>query len=985
MRRSRVPVGREAVFPEMDEEGIIQQQCCTDCTLTRSMFFSGIAQRAAVVAALAGLILASFGPHRLSCQQTSALAPLPAAEPQVSALPLPEDRGQAALEQTLKRLSTTASVMMIVAHPDDEDGALLTYLSRGLGVRATLLTLTRGEGGQNAMSVESYDALGIIRTNELLRAGEFYGAKQLWGTEADFGFSKTQEEAFAKWGHDRVLYDAVLAVRRERPQVIVSTFVGGITDGHGHHQVSGEVAQEVFKAAADPKVFPEQLKDGLEPWQPLAVYSMTPFAPVTEKGMFDYATGKWAPAKFHNYVTGEWITGVPSTDVKLPVGTLDPTLGRSYVQIAREGWGEQKSQNGGSNPTLSGPATASYHLWAAAPTAQIDSNVSTTGSDLFHNSRVQIDTSIAGLAHLSKSPAPQWLSSGLQHIDAGIKQLESKCPCHAGLPVARGVAPIYRETLALREKVAASNLDPAARSGLLLELDAKIAQFQSALKELLGLDFIAFRTNDSTIQTGGFRGGSADETPNSVSPGEEFLVRIHTSTASPEVRVMLSGFESETSEPWKHGEPVSTGGNPPASGDAVFSLRVPESAEPTQPFFTRPSTEQPYYDIVRGEWRERSFAPYPLSAWVEFSFDDLPIRISKVVQTLKRITGPGGIYEPLVVTPAIGVIVDPDTRILPLDGSALPVKVTVHTQSAAEGTVELKLPAGWHSEPPEAKFYRKSAGDTDPVLFSVTPAAAESGAYSIKAVAHFHSRDYETGWHSVGYAGLRPYNQYKTGELKTRKIDVKLAPGLRIGYVMGTGDLVPESIEGMGVIPHLLTTAELTSGDLSAFNVIVIGIRAYSVRPELAHAQPRLDEFVRQGGTIIVQYQSGSFPAPVPITTGRMERVVDEQAPVKLLDPANSLLASPNQITAADFNGWVEERGHSFIEKWDSGYTALTETADPGQDPQRGGLLVTHPGKGTYIYVAYALYRQLPELVPGSYRILANLLSAGSTAPANSK
>ena len=303
-----------------------------------------------------------------------------ASEPHLVALPLPEDRGEAKLEQTLKQLGTTASIMMIVAHPDDEDGALLTYLSRGLGVRATLFTLTRGEGGQNAMSAELYDALGLIRTNELLKADQYYGAKQLWGTEVDFGFSKTQEESFQKWGHDRVLYDAVLAVRSERPQVIVSTFVGGITDGHGQHQVSGEIAQEVFKAAADPNVFPEQLKPvsegglGLQPWQPLAVYSMTPFAPVTDKGMFDYATGKWAPAKFKNYVTGEVTTTSPSTDVKLPVGTLDATLGRSYAQIAREGWGEQKSQNGGANPSLSGPATASYHLWAVAPVAQATSS-----------------------------------------------------------------------------------------------------------------------------------------------------------------------------------------------------------------------------------------------------------------------------------------------------------------------------------------------------------------------------------------------------------------------------------------------------------------------------------------------------------------------------------------------------------------------------------------------------------------------------------
>jgi hypothetical protein len=226
---------------------------------------------------------------------------------------------------------------------------------------------------------------------------------------------------------------------------------------------------------------------------------------------------------------------------------------------------------------------------------------------------------------------------------------------------------------------------------------------------------------------------------------------------------------------------------------------------------------------------------------------------------------------------------------------------------------------------------------------------------------------------------LRPYNQYQFAQLQTRKVDVKLAVGLRVGYVMGSGDTVPEALEGLGVQAHLLTDAELDSSDLSAWNVIVIGIRAYSARPALNAAQPRLNEFVRNGGTLIVQYQSASFPAPLPLSLGRSpERVVDEATPVKLLEPGNALLASPNAISQADFDGWVEERGHSFAESWDSGFAALTETADAGQDPQRGGLLVAHPGKGTYIYVSYALYRQLPELVPGSYRLLANLLSASS-------
>jgi LmbE family N-acetylglucosaminyl deacetylase len=943
--------------------------------------------------ALTGVLFSGLSSIQLPSQQVaeaSQKGALPPSEPRTYALPLPEDRGTAAVVQALRRLTTTASVMEIVAHPDDEDGALLTYLSRGQGVRTILYTLTRGEGGQNAMSADTYDALGVMRTQELLKAGEYYGAKQVWGTQADFGFSKTQEEAFARWGHERVLYDAVLAVRRERPQVIIATFIGAVSDGHGQHQVSGEIAQEVLKAAGDPKVFPEQLKDGLEPWQPLAVYSMVPFAPVTDKGVFDYATGKWAPAKFRNYVTGEWITGEPTTDVTIQVGTWDPVLGRGYVQIARQGWGEQKSQNGGANPTLSGPGTARYHLVAVWPGAAAADSASEKSkqpdADLFHNRRVNLDTSISGLARLA--PGAAWLAHDLAHIESGMDEFSKACPCKSNLETAHRLAQVYRQTIALREKVSAETLGAQAKSSLLFELDAKIQEFQSALENLLGLELEAFRTSESTVQSGGFRGNSADETPRSVSPGEDFKVRVHVSGLSPDVHLVKTWFESPANEGWKAGVRPGADGknsaeaNSAVSGsvsDAIFAMKAPDDAHPTQPFFTRPSIEQPYYDISRPEWRLRSFAPYPLAAWAEFTFDGVPIRLGEVVQTLQRATGHGGFYEPLVVTPAIGVRVDPETHILPVDGSALPVHVTVHTQGTAEGTVSLKIPEGWRAEPPEAHFKRAAAGDTEPILFSVTPSAVQSGAYNLEAVARSDGHTYESGWQSVGYPGSLPYDIYKAAQLKTRKIDVKLAPGLRIGYVMGTGDLVPEAIEELGAEPRLLSDSDLSTGDLSAWNVIVIGIRAYSNRPVLTAAQPRLDEFVRNGGTLIVQYQSANFPAPLPLSmNGRMpERVVDEQSAVKLVAPADPLLKQPNAITAADFDGWVEERGHSFLDTWDPAYTPLTETADAGQDPQRGGLLVAHPGKGTYVYVAYALYRQLPELVPGAYRLLANLLSAG--------
>jgi LmbE family N-acetylglucosaminyl deacetylase len=907
------------------------------------------------------------------------LAEVPLPEPQSEAAPLPEDRGQADLEQTLKRLGTTASVLMIVAHPDDEDGALLTYLARGLGVRATLLTLTRGEGGQNAMSAEEYDALGLIRTNELLKADEYYGVTQLWGTEADFGFSKTQQESFDKWGHDRVLYDAVLAVRMVRPQVIVSTFVGGVSDGHGHHQVSGEIAQEAFKAAGDPNVFPEQLKNGLQPWQPLAVYARLPFAPVTDRGIFDYATGKWAPAKFHNYVTGEW-TETLSSDASMPDGSWDPVLGRSYVQIAREGWGMQKSQYGGASPALAGPDSTDYHLWAVIPKSATPEDYSGPlfSGGIFDNPRVLIDTSLAGLAHLAGGEPPAWLTDSLTKIQGDLGAYKRDCRNEYGVAGAHKLVPIYAETLDLYARIKASDLDAEAKAGLELELGAKIGQFQRALADLLGLDMLAFATRSGGGQSGGSgRGATADETPRSVAPGEEFEVRVHAYSATGEARLLKTWFESETSEAWTHGErsPAQASAN---VTDAVFHLRVPEDSAPTQPYFTRPTTEQSVYDVSDENLRLQSFAPWPLAAWVEFIFDGVPIRLGKVVQTLERVTGTGGVYEPLVVTPKIGVSVEPQARVLPLDGSVLPVDVTVHAQGATEGTVTLELPQGWRCDPAERAFHFKGAGDSMPLSFSVIAPNVGPGAYTIRAIAHAGGHDYSVGWHNVSYPGLRPYNQYKPATLRTRKIDVKVAPGLRIGYIMGTGDTVPDAIAALGVAPHLVSDDELASGNLSQWNVLVVGIRAYSSRPALAQAQPRLEEFVRQGGTLVVQYQSGNFPAPLLLAMGRTpERVVDERARVKLFDSSSPLLSWPNQITDADFNGWFEERGHGFLDSWDPGYTALTETADPGQDPQRGGLLITHPGKGTYIYVAYALYRQFPELVPGSYRLLANLLSAG--------
>jgi LmbE family N-acetylglucosaminyl deacetylase len=908
-----------------------------------------------------------------------------AGEPREVAQPIAEDRGAAAMTQALRHLSTWASMMMIVAHPDDEDGAMMTYEGRGQGVRTSQLTLTRGEGGQNAITADIYDELGVIRTNELLRADQFYGVHQYWGTEADFGFSKTREEALAQWGHDRVLYDAVLAIRRERPLVLVATFAGAVSDGHGQHQVSAQIEQEAYKAAGDPKVFPDQFALGLRPWSPRAVFCRMPFASIGPKGIFDYATGKYAPVRFENYVTGKISTTALSEDVKIPAGSYDPVIGLGYGQIAREGWGEQKSQNGGGNPTLSGSSESEYHRWATT-VASINNAPHKVEPSFFSG----IDATIPGLASLvaeDGKPAPDWLASSLKEIAASVADAET----HYDLTHPERIAPIlktgYQKTITLRERVAASDLQKDGRDDLVAELRIKERQFQDALALALGLDLQVYTTRQSNAPQSPF-GPSLEETSRSVSPGDALEVRIHTGNATREATLDRVWLQSADGKSWAEEKTTHLHPNSDITSETTIQARVPGDEKPTEPYFTRPTVEQPYYDLSNPAWRGRSFAPYPLSGWAEFHYQGVPILLGETVQTMQRVPGIGGIFEPLIVTPRIGIKVTPEAQILPPDGSALSVRVTVHSEGPAEGKVRLQLPEGWTATPAEAPFHRKVYGDTEPIVFSVQAptsmeAAEKAKSFVLSAQAESNGRTYTSGWQRVGYAGLRPYNVYHRAESHARAIDVSVAPNLRVAYVMGTGDTVPQAIEGLGIRPHLLTSAELFSSDLSLWDTIVIGIRAYSNRPELGMIESRLESYVENGGTLIVQYQSNTFPAPYPLSMGRIpERVVEEKAPVKILAPNDPLMTTPNQITTHDFDGWVEERGHSFLDSWDSAYTPLTETADEDQAPQRGGLIVAHPGKGTYVYIAYALYRQLPELVPGSYRLLANLLSAGKSATA---
>jgi LmbE family N-acetylglucosaminyl deacetylase len=895
--------------------------------------------------------------------------------PSVVVRDIPANEGAAALWQSLVKLRTRASLMLIVAHPDDEDGGMLTYEARGQGAHVAMLTLTRGEGGQNLMSGDFDGALGLVRTQELLAAGRYMGIDQMWGTEVDFGFSKTKEESFANWGHDRVLYDAVRAVRLYRPLVVTAVFQGGITDGHGQHQVSGEMAQEVFQKAGDPKVFPDQIAAGLMPWSPLKVYARTPVFSVSSKGMFDYATGKYTPARFYNYVTKEWSTESPKANVTIPEGDYSPVLGMSYLQFARLGLGLQKTQNGGMGVPAAGKFDVAYHRYGSR----------VTSGEKEKNFFDGVDVSLTGMATLAPGETT-FLKQDLAKIDGLVGQAMVVYKIAAPAKTAPLLRDGLRATDALIDKVEQSSLTEQQKYDLLHELRVKRVQFNDALVASLGLSLRAQVAGPA--QTGPFaRFGDGGDTFVTAVPGQTFSVQVHVVNGSDvPVKVKTSTLESNAGATFENAQPLTEKTIADGEADDVrINVKLPMDAKVTRPPFSRPGIEQNYYDVADPGMRNASLPLPALTAWVTADNDGVEIRLGQVVQTLHRLTGQGTVYEPLVVTPAISVSVAPAAGVVPLTEKTLMVTAQVRSnvKGTAAGTVKLELPQGWTATPEQAEFSLAKDGDSAEVPFVVTPGKMAETAYTMTAVATYAGQEYREGYQTVGYAGLLPANLYRPATYRARGVDVKVAQALKVGYLPGTGDEVQASLENLGIHATTLTMDDVAGGRLSGYDAVVLGVRAYAAHPGLAAANGQLLHYAKNGGVVIVQYNLGQFDfGPYPYSLGSAEKVVDEKAPVQLLMPESPVLSWPNKITPRDFDGWVEERGHGFMESWAPQYQAPLEMHDPEQDPQKGGLLVAKTGKGAYVYVALALYRELPEGVPGAYRLFANLLSLGKSSGA---
>ena len=852
--------------------------------------------------------------------------------------PAPEDRGASGLVLALRRLQTIASVLHTGAHPDDEASDLLAYLARGQGARVAYLSLNRGEGGQNGIGPELGESLGVLRTEELLAARKLDGAEQYFTRAFDFGFTRSVEETLKKWNREEVLGDMVRVIRMMRPLVVVNGFSGTPRDGHGQHQVAGMLTPEAIKAAADPTRFPEQIKEGWQPWRVLKVYGRV------------FGQGQGPSATFD-------------------VGQFDPLLGRSYAELAAEGRSKHRSQDFGMIQ-MRGQQVRSF--------VRLESSVSAPDKEtsLFDG----LDTSITGIAAFAGQAGERLRPAltKLQHLAA--RAMAEHHPQHPE-QVAPHLAAGLREARTLRNTL--SGLDAVARANVDALLARKEREFADALMKAHGVIVDALSNTEI------------------VTPGETLEVTTNvylaqSSFTAPDeagklpVRIKLVAPESwrvELLQPEAEPQPSTPSpffrGRERATATSRFRVAVPADEPPSQPYWLRQERTRDQFDWDDRMPRNLPFAPPRLTAQVELSLDGERVTFTQPVEYRFADKTIGELRRELKVAPPLTVTVRPHLLVIPQESQdrtrEVSVEVTHNARRATNSTVKLLVPQGWRVEADAQLLAFTRQGERTSRRFRVTPPPGTSGNFDLKAVAESDGREYASGYTAVAYPHIETRFVYHPAASKAELFDVKVAPGLNVGYVMGSGDDVPEALAQLGVNVKLLGEADLSSGDLQPYDVIILGIRAYEVREDVIANNKRLLDYVAGGGTLIVQYNKQEFTrgnfAPFPVKMDGGTRVTDEEAPVTVLVPDHPLFNYPNKITEADWKGWVQERGLYFLNEWDARYTPLLSAPDETGRQLKGGELMAQVGKGSYIFTAYAWFRQLPAGVPGAYRLFANLIS----------
>lgn len=840
--------------------------------------------------------------------------------------------GAAALGLALRRLGTTKRVLMIAAHPDDETTQLLSALALGQGADVAYLSLTRGEGGQNGIGAELREGLGLLRTEELLAARRLDGARQYFTRAIDYGFSKNADEAFTQWPHEELLGDVVAVVRHFRPDVILSVFTGTPADGHGQHQAAGILAREAFDAAADPARFPEHLADGLP------AHAVTHFWQVS-RGIGD---------------------GSVTTVV---TGAMDPLLGRSHFQVAMASRSRHRSQDMGRALTP-GPQSTGLVNEATRTDA-----LSVAGADV--SVFTGVDTTFSARAARVMGEDAGRLRGALSRYQATTD--DARRVFNPLLPAQ--VVPFLMEATRILDEAAAlaANLGEGPTGELGFQLAVEREQLHDALRRAaeVELDVIA-----------------SDETP---VPGQTFQLEVTLWNGGYQALAVTS-LEPSLPEGWKAEarEPAPATVEPDALVRRRFDVTVPVDASPTDPYFLRlPRNGARYQWPAEAGAVGVAFEEEAIRVEASVALGGVPFELAERATFQRVDTRSGESRRPVRVVPAMAVMVDPELVVVPVARRGDPVRLSVRL--AAEdpggiaGSLRVEAPGGWRVDPAVVEVAFSGPGEERVFEFAVTPSpGVEAGRASLTAVFEDGSgRRFERGYGLVDYPHVEPHPIWRDSRVEVGVIDVEVPAGLRVGYVAATGDGVPAALAQLGVELTMLGEAELATAPLDGWDVIVVGSRAYEGRPDLVTHNQRLLDYIRAGGTMIVQYNQYQYTvpgiAPYPVSMARPhDRITDENAAVTILDPSHPILTVPNRIGDSDFEGWVQERGLYHLNTWDERYTPLLEMADPGEPAQRGMLMVTEYGEGTYVYTGLALFRQLPAGVPGGWRLFANLLSLGA-------
>ena len=829
-----------------------------------------------------------------------------------------QERGATALRALTDGLSTTVRVLVIGAHPDDEDTQLISFLSRGRRVETAYLSLTRGDGGQNLIGNELGEALGVIRTEELLAARRVDGAEQFFGRAYDFGFSKTADEAFAHWPKDSLLRDVLTVVREFRPHVIVSVFSGTPRDGHGQHQVAGILAREAFDLADDTVRAPSAWSGGRGAWRVAKFYRSARFSP-------DGAT------------------------LKFNVGEYSPLLGRSYAEIAGESRSQHKSQAFG----------------------------------VLQRKGVMMDYLRREATHLDAVPDASTEKSMFDGIDTTWARLR---PARPG-----SVDSVTRLATAAQAAVRADDMRSAART--LAPLARLAYELRSTSTTCpLSREGCAALMNDAQASFAWLDDRSTRAALIAAGVAIEATVQRETATVGDSVTVNVAVYD-RGAELIGVAHPVISGADfggvrrraAPDTGvvvqpDSVVQMRATAASERvTQPSWLMMPRNGDMF--TGGAGRAQQYRN-EIGVGLVIAGQGIVARAPIVYRFADPVKGE--IQRPLAVVPALAVTLESANEYVkagaPIDRV---LRAELRSGRALEQRVRLvvTVPPGLRADAPAELVLPALARRTVDIHVRGTLPA---GAHSVSLVAESGGERYTRGYQEINYDHIRPQRLYRDAVTVLHAVDVTV-PQVAVGYVTGVSDNVAASLKQLGLTVTLLDPATLPMENLSKFGTIVIGPRAYETGDAMIAANPKLLDYVKNGGRLVVQYGQGEMAQPgimpFPITmTNPADRVTDENAPVRVLNGAG-VLAAPNRIGASDFDGWVQERALYMPHTFDERYVPSLEMNDPGESPNRGAILVAPFGTGTYVYTTMSLFRQLPAGVPGAARLMMNLLAADAVRP----